>query len=100
MNRVVKNGIRGLSANKIETAMIRLAKCVNTISDVMENYYEHGVNGLSGYYTKASEDNDLDIDIQDVLTRHNPFVMVPGKKHQNISVPKASLLPMKIFQNG
>ena len=39
LNRVVKNGIRGLGANKTETAMIRLGKCVNTISDVMENNY-------------------------------------------------------------
>ena len=57
------------------------------------------VNALSGYHTKAFEDEDLDI----VLTRQNPFVMVPGRIHQNISVPKTSLLLVlsdQKFQNG
>ena len=93
LSRVVKNGIRGLGANKTETVIIRLEKWVNTISDVMENYdNEHGVNALSGYHTKTSKDKDLDIVIQELLIRQNPFVMVPGRKHQNISVPKTSLL--------
>lgn len=93
LNRVVKNGIRGLGANKAEMAMIRLGKCVDTVSDVMENYdKEHGINALSEHHTKASKNKDLDIVIQELLTRQNPFVMVPGRKHQNISVPKTSLL--------
>ena len=93
LNRVVKNGIRGLGANKAEMAMIRLGKCVDTVADVMEHYDdEHGVNAPSGHHTKASENKDLDIVIQELLTRNNPFVPVPGRKHPHISVPKTSLL--------
>lgn len=94
LNRIVKNGIRGLGANKAETAMIWLGKCVDTVSEVMENYdNEHGINAPSAHHTKASENKDLDI-LQELSTRNNPFVVVPGRKHRHVSVPKTRLLQL------
>lgn len=91
LNRIVKNEIRGLGANK----------CVYTVSDVMENYDdEHGVNAISGHHTKASKNKDLDIVTQELLTRNNPFVIVSGRKYQHVSIPKSSLLVSLILHCG
>ena len=93
LNRIVKNGIHGLGANKAEKAMVRVGKCVDSISDVLTTYDDElGINAPSGQHTIASQQKDLDLVIQELTTRVNPFIKVPGRRHRHVNIPKTTLL--------
>ena len=93
LNRIVKNGIHGLGANKAEKAMVCVGKCVDSISDVLTTYDDElGINAPSGQHTIASQQKDLDLVIQELTTRVNPFIKVPGRRHRHVNIPKTTLL--------
>ena len=60
--------------DKTEKAMIRIGKCVDSISNVLNLYdNEHGVSSSSGHHTLASEQKDLELIIQLLSSRVKPF---------------------------
>ena len=98
LNRVVKNGIHGLGANKAEKAMIRIGKCVDSVAYVLYNIMTMNL-APSGQHTIASQQKDLDLLMQELTTRVNPFIQLHGRKHSHVNVPNNTLLK-RSFQHG
>lgn len=80
LNRVLKNGVQNLSANKTEKAITRLGKCVGTVAQVLRTYdEEHNVGTKSSHHKAASSDKDL----QQLVTEfviNTPFTEMKGRK--------------------
>ena len=93
MNRIVKNAVRGLGANKSEKTIIRTGKCVDTIAKLLTKFDEdQGVKSTSNYHSTASEAQDLELLLNELGTHINPFMQIPNRHHNNIKVPKTTLL--------
>ena len=52
LNRLLKDGIKGLGANKTECAFTRLGKCIDKVDQVLNE--DHRVKQPSGHQTIAS----------------------------------------------
>ena len=93
MNRIVKNAVRGLGANKSEKAIIRTGKCVDTIAELLTKFDEdQGVKSTSNYHSTVSEAQDLELLLNELGAHVNPFMQIPNRHHNNIKVPKTTLL--------
>ena len=56
LNRVLKDSIRGLGANKMERAITRLGKCIDSFDQVLTNYDEDlQVPSVSGNHIKLTK---------------------------------------------
>lgn len=51
-----------------------------------------GVKAPSGQHTIASQQKDLDLLMQELTTRVNPFIQLHGRKHSHVNVPNNTLL--------
>ena len=93
MNRIVKNAVRGLGANKAENAIVRTGKCVNTIAELLTAFDEdNGIKTPSSHHSIASEAKDLELLLNELCTQVNPFVYIPNRRYRNLKAPKATLL--------
>ena len=60
LNRVLKDGIKGLGANKTDRAITRLGKCIDSIDEVLNTFDEyHQVRHTSDYHTEALAEKDI-----------------------------------------
>ena len=62
INWILKDGIKGLGANKTDRAITRLGKCIDSIviDKVLKNFDEHqSIHSTSDYYTMASLQKDV-----------------------------------------
>ena len=57
LNRVLKESIKHLGANKTKDATIRVGKCIDEVDEVLRNYDDDNeVQSESGHHTRASTD--------------------------------------------
>ena len=85
LNRVLKESIKHLGANKTKDAIIRVGKCIDKVDEVLKNYDEDNeVQSESGYHTRASIDNDRKL-VLDQLNSVQPFKCVSKRKHSAFS---------------
>ena len=83
LNRVCKDALRGLGANKTPKAIQRMGTCVGVLKSVTDNFDEQTeVSENKGYHTVASADKDRDIIIRELLT-HSIFSPSPGRCHSS-----------------
>ena len=83
LNRVCKDAIRSLGANKSPKAIQRIGKCISVLKSVADNFDEQtGMNESKGYHTVASVDKDRDVIINELLS-HSIFSPLPGCSHSS-----------------
>ena len=81
-NRVAKEAIKGLGANKTHKTICRVGKALATISPVLDNFdKECGVADVSGLLTKPTIEKDVIIVVQ-LLQQSEVFRHKTDKKHE------------------
>ena len=89
LNRVLKDGIKGLGANKTEKAITRLGKCIDALDGVLTNYDEVlQVRHSASFHTVASLDKDIKLMVNELSEHVKPFSCVKGRHHKNIKISK------------
>ena len=74
LNQVLKDGIKGLGANKTDRAITRLGKCINSIDDILNTFDEdHQVHHTSGHHTEASAKKDIEVITEELTKKVRPF---------------------------
>lgn len=83
LNRIAKNAIKGLGANKTEKAIVRVGRALRTVAPVLQNYDEdNNVPSLSGVHKVAEAKKDIAI-VTGVLQASNVFEEIPGRRHKS-----------------
>ena len=91
LNRICKDAISGLGANKTPAAIQRIGKCVGVLQSVNDNFDEQTkVNEAKEYHTVPSVDKDKDIIIKELLS-HAIFSPTPGRCHSAFKTMDCSL---------
>ena len=92
LNRVLKDGIKGLGANKRERAITRLGKCIDSIDQVLNNYdHYHHVHHTSHYHTAASLQKDIELVLSELVNQVRPFAYCKGRSHKRVKITKRVL---------
>lgn len=99
LNRVCKDAIRGLQANKIESAITRIGKALGTISPVLDKFDEQNhIKKHSGAHKIPHADNDRDTIVQHLL-KYKIFTSNDGRSHSSFPKPR-DVLSMIQSLNG
>ena len=83
LNRLVKDAIKGLGANKSSKAINRVGKAIGTITKTLTNF--DAVNNVpdeSGHHSKRSSEKDLH-KIVNQLVKSRVFDIIPGRRHKS-----------------
>ena len=82
LNRLCKDAVEGLGANKVEKAITRVGKCIQMVSDVMDQYDKsHTSKTDSGKHTCRSNQSDFERMLKRI-NEANVFQSNPGRKHK------------------
>ena len=96
LNRVLKDGIKGLGANKTDRAITRLGKCINSIDDVLNTFDEdHQVRHTSGYHTEASAKKDIEVIMEELTKKVRPFSHSKGRCHKQVKITRGLMKTLK-----
>jgi hypothetical protein len=88
LNRVVKDSIRGLHANKTPKAISRAGKLLGTLSPLLENFdHVNEVSQLSGAHKTPSFLKDRDMIVQH-LQKCRIFSYHKGRMHKSFPQPR------------
>ena len=88
LNRVAKDAIRGLGANKTERAIERVGKAIGTLAPLLESFDQKiNVKEVSGSHRRASMKKDIE-EVVNELTTHAVFFDNPWTKTSHIPFPK------------
>lgn len=89
MNRLCKEAVRGLQANKTSTSIVRVGKSLGTLKEVMEQFDEdNGIPLPSGAHSAPSMKKDRDLILQELL---NSAVFSPGTARNHASFPRVKM---------
>ena len=81
LNRLLKDVINALGANKTPKAIERLGKCIAPLGEVLDTYDRvHGVESQLSDHNPPSVDKDLTALVNE-LFKANAFNSSPGRKH-------------------
>ena len=85
----LKDGIKGLGANKTDRAITRLGKCIDSIDQILNNCNaHHSVHSTSDHHTTASLEKDIGIIVEELSKKVHPFSHSKGRCHKEIKVTK------------
>ena len=83
LNRVLKDGIKGLGANKTEKAITRLGKCISCLDQILTNYDESlKVHHSADFHTVASLEKDITLVVDELTQTVRPFMFSKGRTHK------------------
>ena len=89
LDRILKDGIKGLGTNKTDRAITRLGKCIDSIDQILNNYDEHhSVHSASDHHTTASLENDIGIIVEELSKKVYPFSHSKERCQKEIKVTK------------
>lgn len=89
MNRLCKEAVRGLQANKTSASIVRVGKSLGTPKEVMEQFDEdNGIPLPSGAHSAPSMKKDRDLILQELL---NSDVFSPGTARNHASFPRVKM---------
>lgn len=89
LNRVLKDGIKGLGANKTEKAITRLGKCISSFDQILTNFDESlEVHHSADFHTVASLEKDITLVVNELTQNVQPFSFSKGRSHKNVRVKK------------
>ena len=98
LNRVLKNGVQNLNANKTEKVITCLGKCVGTVAQVLRTYdEEHNVGMKSSHHKAASSDKDLQQLVTELVV-NIPFTEMKGRKLKRFKL-KTTLIKRRCDEN-
>ncbi len=84
LNRLLKEAIHNLRANKTEKAIVRVGKCIGPLYHTLSQFdVEHGIKEPSEHHTTASSEKDLEHVLTE-LQKINPFTSMPGRYHESL----------------
>ena len=82
LNRICKDAVSHLGANKTPKAVIRIGKVVGIVSSTLDHYDKvTGVDQGSGKHTRRSDRDDLNLVLKE-LRESKVFVYSKGRKHK------------------
>ena len=85
LNRLLKDAIRALGANKTPKAITRLGKCIAPLGDLLDNYDNiHKVSTHGTNHFAPSSEKDLICIIKE-LNSAEVFRNIPGREHRSFS---------------
>ena len=88
LNRLVKEAIKHLGANKTERAIMRIGKAVGTLAPVLALFdQELEIGSVSDTHHVASFEKERNILVHE-LVKSNVFCNVPGRKHSAFPYPR------------
>ena len=94
LNRLCKESVRGLRANKTEKAIIRVGKILGTLAPLLDNYdIDNNVGVVSGAHRTPSIEKDRDLIVQH-LQQCKFFTLQDGRSHSRFSTPRDILHTM------
>lgn len=99
LNRLCKDAVCGLGANKTPNAIIRMGKCIVKLSDFLDHYDITSVSSPSGKHAVISSTKDRDL----ILTELNSkacFRQIPKRKHASFKSVKSSILSKANWNSG
>ena len=83
LNRVVKEALKGLGANKTEKAMVYVGKAVGALDSVQKNYdHDNCINEGSGSHRAASFSKELRKVVK-VLLNEKALQLIPNRTHKS-----------------
>ena len=83
LNRVCKDAVAHLGANKTPGAIVRIGKVVGVISNTLSNFDKvTGVSCVSGEHTTRSDAGDLKLVVEELL-KSKIFDCIPNRKHNS-----------------
>lgn len=92
LNRLCKDAVRHLGANKTPNAIVRTGKIVQSLSDALDHFdHENGVDHGSGAHTRQSEAGDLIKIVSEIRTKSAVFANIPGRKHMSFPSIKCNM---------
>lgn len=96
MNRLCKEAVYGLQANKTSVSIVRVGKSLGTLSDVIEQFDEDNDTEVpSGAHSIPSANKDRDMILRELL---NSAVFSPGMARHHTSFPHVKVW-MKSFDS-
>ena len=88
LNRIAKDAIKSLGANKTERAIKRVGKVIGTIVPILQSFdVENKVKKVSGAHKSASVMKDTSIIVNE-LVKYEIFSSVDGRQHPSFKSPK------------
>ena len=82
LNRLCKEAIVGLWANKSEDAIVRVGKAIGTLHPVLEQFDEvNSVPSISGAHSRPPSEKDTNLVLEE-LKRIDPFNPMGSRRHQ------------------
>ena len=95
LNRVLKDVIKGVGANKTERVITRLGKCIDSIDQVLTNYDEyHHIHHTSDHHTATSPEKDIELVLSELL-KVRPFAYNKGGSHKVVKLNKGAFKSLK-----
>ena len=92
LNRVLKDCVKHLGANKTPRAIVRASKALQPLASVIKNFDSiHCVREEKGFHTRASEKKDLSMLVSQ-LTSSQVFANEPGRKHRSFPTFKCNVI--------
>lgn len=96
LNRVAKNAVKSLGANKTEKAIGRVGRAIGTIAPLLQAFdAENKVKTVSGAHNRANVNKDIGIVVAE-LVKYEVFSTVAKRHHPSFKSPK-DLLHGKSF---
>ncbi len=93
LNRLAKEAIRGLGANKTEQAIVRVGRAIGTLGPVLDKFdQENGIATVSGAHTRASVEKDRNVIVSELL-KLKVYNTVPGRKYSTFQHPRNVFTP-------
>ena len=89
LNRIVKNSIKGLGANKTEAAITKIGRALGVVAPILENFDEtNNVTTLSGTHKMPNAERDMRMMVEEILPF---FSQVSGRTHMTFPNPNDPL---------
>ena len=96
MNRLVKDCVKHLGANKTGKAIIRFSKALGPVSKIISSFdSHHNSQSHSGLHKVSSIEKDRDSLIKELREKAHVFKYTPGRFHK--SFPKFIKNPIKLL---
>ena len=82
LNRLCKDAVSHLGANKTPKAIVRTGKAIQSMSEALHHFdKDNGIDLGSGAHTRRSEAGDLSKIVHEIHKKSSVFTNIPGRKH-------------------
>lgn len=93
LNRIVKETMHHLGANKTERAIVRSSKCSQVLKSLLSNFdVRTGLKYISGSHVRASESSDIE-QMVSVLSSNKVFRNLGKRNHHNFNNFRSNKVP-------